>query len=117
MISGYRACLKRRFKMKKKLLGILGLCFMLCSTLSLFAVDVHAQEDGASSKSNDKNLATKHGVADSLASSDDRPKEKYNPETGRMEKINYDEEGGTTKTQLALGLGSIPVTYFILKFL
>lgn len=103
--------------MNKKILSVFGLCFMLCSTLSFFAVDVQAAEDGENSKRNDKNMAEKRGVADSLASGDDRPKEKFNTDTGRMEKIDYDEEGGTTKTQLALGLGSIPVTYIVLKFL
>lgn len=105
-------------KSMKRVVATVGLCFIACLTLALFTTDSYAQGDSAASKSNDKNIASKKGVANSLASSEDRPTEEFDPSTGRMVEIDYDDEDtGPSGFQMGLGLGSIPVAYIVLKFL
>ena len=80
-------------KNMKKIMAMTGLCFMVCFALALFTVDSYAQDN------------------------DNRPTEKFNPDTGQMEKIQYDEEPGLKAWQIGLGVGSIPVALIVLKYL
>jgi len=83
-------------KNMKKFAAMIGLCFMVCFALALFTVDSHAQ------KMDDQG----------------RPVERFNPETGQLEKIEYDDEDtGPKGWQIGLGVGSIPVAFIVLKYL
>ncbi len=97
---------------------MVGLCYMLCVTVSLFTLDASAQGDSAGTKNNDKDLATKRGVADSLASPTGK-REVFDADTGRMVTVGEDEvdPNKPTPLKMAIGLGSIPVAYIVLKFL
>lgn len=102
---------------KKKLSSVLGLIFMTGFTLSLFTVDTYAQNDSAGVKNNDKDLANRRGVADSLASKD-KPKEVFDPKTGQMVKVAEEvDPNKPTPLKMGIGLGSIPVAYIVLKYL
>lgn len=82
-------------KNMKKFGAMIGLCFMICFSLALFTADSSAQ-----------------------AREDGRPTEKFNPDTGRMEKIDYgDDDTGLKNWQIGLGVGSIPVAFIVLKYL
>jgi ABC-type Na+ efflux pump permease subunit len=100
----------------KKLSSFVGLCFMVCFSFAIFTPDLYAQGDSTGTKNNDKSLATKRGVSQSLNDAD-APKRRFNSETGQMEDIPEEELEGPSKLQMGLGLGSIPVAFIVMKYL
>lgn len=86
---------------RKKLLAAVALCALLCLCVGLVNGSVYAQADNDAAKRVDKDIANKRGVAESLA----------------PVKKKGDGEGGTTKTQMAIGFGSIIVMIIVVKWL
>lgn len=82
-----------------KIIAVLALGAALCLCLGAFVETSHAQTDTKATKTVDKNIANKRGVADSLAKGD--------------------KEGskGATPVQMAIGFGSIFVMIAVLKWL
>ena len=79
--------------MKKKLLSIVGLCFIVCLSIAMFTPDLYAQGDSKG------------------------PRKVFNAKTGQLEIIEEEKTGGPTKMQMGIGIGSIPVAYMVLKYL
>lgn len=75
------------------------LAFVVLAVFSLGSSDAFAKGDSAAVKSNDKNIANKKTIGQSLAGP------------------SKDSSNGPSKTQMMLGLGSIPVAYIVIKYL
>jgi hypothetical protein len=85
---------------RKRWLAALALCAMLFLTILSFVDQAWAQNDSTSNL--DKNMATKHGVSDSLASTEDKGDGKPT---------------GASIPQMMIGVGSIFVMIAVVKWL
>ncbi len=83
---------------QKRLLALLALCAVVAVFTGLTMETAHAQ-DSKATRTVDKNVANRRGVSDSLA------------------KKKEDDGSGATKTQMAIGIGSIFVMIIVMKWL
>lgn len=83
---------------QKRFLALLTLCAVIAVFTGLTMETAQAQ-DSKATRTVDKNVANRRGVSDSLA------------------KKKEGEGGGATKTQMAIGIGSIFVMIIVMKWL
>lgn len=87
----------------RKLLALCALCVLFCFSFGLVSDVAFAQNDSKSTKNIDKDLATKKGVANSLASG--------------KKKEEGEDDLNPNKAQMALGVGSFIVMIIVVKWL
>ncbi|MDQ1258160.1 MAG: hypothetical protein QG656_2769 [Candidatus Hydrogenedentes bacterium] len=85
---------------RKRWVAALALCALLCLTILTFVDQAWAEKDGTSNL--DKDMATKRGVSDSLASTEDKGDGKPT---------------GASVPQMMIGIGSIFVMIAVVKWL
>jgi len=85
--------------MGKRILALLALCVLMTLVLGISS-DTALAQDNAKSKNVDKSVATRKGVKGSLAD-------------GKKD----EEAEGPSKTQMAIGVGSIFVMIAVMKWL
>lgn len=85
----------------KRTLALCAALVVLCLTLGMLPDEAYAQSDSGSAQAIDRDLVTKQSVRDSMAG---------------IEK-EEDDDGGPSRTQMALGVGSVIVMIIVVKWL
>lgn len=87
----------------KTMLVLCAAVVVCCFCIGMIGNEAYAQADSSSSKAIDKDLATKKGVSNSLAS-------------GKKDK-DKDGAAGPSKVQMGVGIGSCVVAFVVMKYL